>query len=296
MHTAKPNQLEMTFEHPTRSFEELRAELLRHGGRLVDLTLTRNRVSMVSVRFDSAGGAQVRLHASFLGAPDAVITALGRYLVKRSRHEWLAVKAYVAGMQADPNRCSTALRAADPDRCSTALRAADPDRCSTALRAADPDRCSTALRAADPNRCSTALRAADPRGQSLKTQGRIYDLAAMFEAVNRRYFNGTVLCSIGWGRRGKAKRGARSRMIRFGSYSRLENVIRINPVLDSESVPAEFVEYIMFHEMLHAVMPSVERGMKRLHHHRAYRLLERRFPDHARLQKMAVELVNRLRG
>lgn len=260
MHTAKPNQLEMTFEHPTRSFEELRAELLRHGGRLVDLTLTRNRVSMVSVRFDSAGGAQVRLHASFLGAPDAVITALGRYLVKRSRHEWLAVKAYVAGMQADPNRCSTALRVANPDR------------------------------------CSTALQAADPRGKPLRTQGRIYDLAAMFEAVNRRYFNGTVLCSIGWGRRGKAKRGARSRMIRFGSYSRLENVIRINPVLDSESVPAEFVEYIMFHEMLHAVMPSVERGMKRLHHHRAYRLLERRFPDHARLQKMAVELVNRLRG
>jgi predicted SprT family Zn-dependent metalloprotease len=199
-------------------------------------------------------------------------------------------------MQANPDRCSTALRAADPDRCSTALRAADPDGCSTALRAANPDRCSTALRAANPDRCSTALRAADPRGKPLKTQGRIYDLGTMFEAVNRRYFNNKVVCSIGWGRQGKAKRGARSRMIRFGSYSRLENVIRINPVLDTESVPAEFVEYIVFHEMLHAAMPSVENGMKRMHHHRAYRLLERRFPDHARLQKMAVDLVVHLRG
>lgn len=279
MHRDTPRQLEMVFERPERSPEELRAELLRHGGRLAELTLTRNRVSMVSVRFDAAGGARVRMHVVFLGAPEAVITALGRYLVKRSRHEWLVVKAYVAGMgrrgSADHGLRNAVLgRDGSPNR---------PEQAGGGGRLGEPSL---------PGGTYGGGRTVAP----LKAKGRVYDLGVIFESVNRRYFSGKVVCGIGWGRRGKAKRGARSRMIRFGSYNRMDNVIRVNPVLDDDGIEAGFVEYIVFHEMLHAAMPSVAHGVRSVHHHRAYRMLERRFPGHARMQKLAVELVGRLRG
>ena len=246
MSLGKAQQLEMAFERADRSMEELRDELLRHGGRVSEITLTRNRVSMVSVRFDATGVARVRMHVSFLGAPETVITALGRYLVKRSRHEWLVVRAYVAGKSSGDRTIDSGLLNAD---------------------------------------CK------------LQPQGRVYNLDVISGRMNQLYFNGKVVCGIGWGRMGTAKRGmARTRMIRFGSYSRVKNVIRVNPVLDDAEVPSEFVDYIVFHEMLHAAMPSVEHGVRRVHHHRAYRLMERRFPEHARMQKLAVELVGKLRG
>lgn len=249
MSRERQQQLEMMLERPERSPDELRAELLRHGGRVADLVLTRNRVSMVSVRFDAAGEARVRCNAMFLAAPEAVITALGRYLVKRSWHEWQVVKAYVMG-------------------------------------------------ATRGDGVSGAAGADERRGGSagLKARGRVYDLGAIYERMNQRYFNGKVACEIGWGRRGTPKCGARARMIRFGSYSRLENVIRVNPLLDDHEIEEAFVEYIVFHEMLHAVLPSVGKGARRVHHHRAYRLLERRYPGYARMNKLAGELAGKLGG
>jgi len=284
----------MTFERPERSMEELRAELLRYGGRLRELTLTRNRISMASVRFDAKGDARLRLHVAFLAAPDDVITALGRYLVKRSRHEWMVVKRYVEGMGIKDRRLATGDHGPHADLgCSSRC----PQRRSQEFAAGD----SGYYR---PNAGDTLTPTLSPQGRGervdgsllLNARGRVYDLGAIFDAVNQRYFNGKVVCEIGWGRRGTAKRGARSRMIRFGSYSRMENAIRVNPMLDNAGVAQEFVEYIVFHEMLHAALPSVESGGRRAHHHRAYRLLERRFPGHARMQKMAVELVGKLRG
>ena len=39
---------------------------------------------------------------------------------------------------------------------------------------------------------------------------------------------------------------------RLGSFHRDRNLIRINPVLDSKNVPRYFIEYVVYHEMLHA--------------------------------------------
>jgi len=52
------------------------------------------------------------------------------------------------------------------------------------------------------------------------------------------------------------------RAIRLGSYSSLERVIRIHPVLDRAWVPRYFVAYIVYHEMLHHMIPSA-RGTSR---------------------------------
>lgn len=240
-------QLEMRFERPERSVEELRAELFRHGGCPLKVAITRNRVSMASVRFDASGGARVRVHGMFLRAPDEVITALGRYLAKRSRREWNVVAAYVKRQAESSRRHASA--------------------------------------------CHGTGDGAGTLSVAPRSKGRVYDLGLILEDINRRFFDGKIRCGIGWGRRGTVRRRARMRMVRFGSYSPMENAIRINPMLDDERIEREFVEYIVFHEMLHAALPSVKGRGRDVHHHRAYRMLERRFPGHERMQKLASELV-----
>jgi len=93
------------------------------------------------------------------------------------------------------------------------------------------------------------LDARTPRAVSIKTRGRHCDLLEAFDALNRKYFSGAVTAAITWGKRSPC-RAVRKR--RLGSYQRDRNIIRINPVLDSRSVPRYFIEYVVYHEMLHA--------------------------------------------
>ena len=138
-----------------------------------------------------------------------------------------------------------------------------------------------------------AARPAAP-GQ-VRTHGRFHDLALIRDEVNRTYFQGRLDCRIGWGTLGHRRRRTRSRSIRYGSYVRAQDLVRINPLLDDPRVPADFVAYIVYHEMLHAVVPS-EQGARRRHHHAVYRHLERRFPDYQRMQRLSAELVQVLVG
>lgn len=130
-----------------------------------------------------------------------------------------------------------------------------------------------------------------PAPRQLLTRGHVFDLAAIRDRVNRDFFEGRLQCRIGWGTRGRRRRRAWSRTIRYGSYIKAQDLVRINPILDDPRVPSDFVTYIVFHEMLHSVVPS-EIGLRRRHHHAAYRHLERRFPDYERMQRLSSDLVN----
>ena len=112
-----------------------------------------------------------------------------------------------------------------------------------------------------------------PASHQLLTRGRVHDLAVIRDRVNHEFFQGRLTCRIGWGVRGRRRRRARTRSIRYGSYVKSQNLVRINPLLDDPRVPIDFVTYIVFHEMLHAVVPS-ESGVRRRHHHVVYRRLE----------------------
>ena len=79
--------------------------------------------------------------------------------------------------------------------------------------------------------------------------GRHHDLAAMFDALNRRYFGGRIGATITFGPAPRRRRPRKS--IKMGSYSAESRVIRIHPALDHPRVPRFFVEWIVFHEMLH---------------------------------------------
>ncbi|HRK33885.1 MAG TPA: hypothetical protein PLJ47_04750 [Candidatus Hydrogenedentes bacterium] len=119
----------------------------------------------------------------------------------------------------------------------------------------------------------------------LETTGLHHDLQAMFDAVNREQFDGTITAAITWGRSGFSTRRYQ-RTMRFGSYTVDLNLIRIHPALDQAFVPAYFVKFIVFHEMLHAHLgiEESETGRRKIHT-RAFLAQERAYPDYARATK-----------
>jgi hypothetical protein len=99
---------------------------------------------------------------------------------------------------------------------------------------------------------------------TLETAGEIWDLQEVYDTLNGRYFAGKIDARITWGTRGGRRR--RRTSIKMGSYSVEEKLIRIHPSLDRRFVPRYFLEWIVFHEMLHQVhdIPVVD-GRRQFH-------------------------------
>jgi hypothetical protein len=96
-------------------------------------------------------------------------------------------------------------------------------------------------------------------------RGKHHDLLALFNATNDRYFGGAINALITWGKRSTT--GATKRKtIKLGSYSGVDRLIRVHPALDKKWVPRYFVAYIVYHEMLHHVIPG-SRGLGRVNLH-----------------------------
>jgi hypothetical protein len=110
----------------------------------------------------------------------------------------------------------------------------------------------------------------------LNAVGRCINLQSIFDDMNREHFDGAIRAEIGWGRTpGRRRR----KSIRLGVYDHQLREIRIHPALDSPTVPRFFVEFIVFHEMLHQVFPSTAgTPQRRVHHPRAFREREKTFP------------------
>jgi len=122
-----------------------------------------------------------------------------------------------------------------------------------------------------------------PRPPRIVTRGAVYDLRAIFNDLNRRYFEGSCAARITWGNGTRSARG--QRQITFGTYDKTTNIIRIHPALDHRRVPDYFIRYITFHEMLHATTPApLSPNGRRLFHSRLFRQRERMFEDFERAQ------------
>jgi hypothetical protein len=113
--------------------------------------------------------------------------------------------------------------------------------------------------------------------------GRHHDLSAIFATLNRRYFGNRIDATITFGPAPRSRRPRKS--IKMGSYSAESRVIRIHPALDQPKVPRYFVEWIVFHEMLHHVYRA-RRGDdgRRCVHPPEFMEHERRFRDFHRAQ------------
>jgi hypothetical protein len=95
-----------------------------------------------------------------------------------------------------------------------------------------------------------------PRAIPLHAKGKHHDLLTIFNELNERYFEGGCHALITWGRRTRRTARKPRLAIKLGSYSSLERLIRIHPVLDRSWVPRYFVAYVVYHEMLHHMIPS----------------------------------------
>lgn len=115
------------------------------------------------------------------------------------------------------------------------------------------------------------------------TRGQHHDLSAIFDELNDRYFHGRIVgVRVTWGRRPPEQGRRRRRSIRLGTYVAEDQLIRIHPFLDQEWVPRFFVAYVLFHEMLHHVVPAPVRNGRQCFHSPEFRSLERAYPDYER--------------
>jgi hypothetical protein len=127
------------------------------------------------------------------------------------------------------------------------------------------------------------IRPTSRRTRGLSTQGRKHDLQAIFGRLNDTYFQGMVDASVSWGRRTRAQtERAQRTSIKLGTYCADRKLIRIHPTLDRSWVPRYFVEYVLFHEMLHHMMPMPVRAGRRELHPPQFREREQRFRHYVR--------------
>ena len=111
------------------------------------------------------------------------------------------------------------------------------------------------------------------RGRKLlrPARGHFYDLDAVFEELNTRFFYGLMARPrMSWSQ-------SKTRRI-LGHYDPAHNAIIISRVFDHPAVPRYVVEYIVYHEMLHLKHPVKLRGSRRCVHSAEFQEEEKRFP------------------
>jgi len=113
----------------------------------------------------------------------------------------------------------------------------------------------------------------------LRTRGRHHDLSVIYQRLNREYFGGAHDARISWG---ILRRPASRRSIKVGSFSVEDRLIRIHPLLDHERVPGYFLDWIVFHEMLHGKYAIHTVEGRRCFHPPEFAREERAFPGYAR--------------
>lgn len=106
--------------------------------------------------------------------------------------------------------------------------------------------------------------------QITSAQGNFYDLEKLFHCLNQKYFNNLLpQPTLSWSRRHTRRT--------LGHHDRIHNAIIISRSLDSRSVPPFFIEYILYHEMLHVKHKSKIVSGRCYHHTREFFADEKRF-------------------
>ncbi|MBI5272387.1 MAG: hypothetical protein HY861_00190 [Chlamydiia bacterium] len=130
------------------------------------------------------------------------------------------------------------------------------------------------------------------RPDCLESKGRHYDLHEIACQVQTRYTLLLPALSIGWSAQ---VRVGKLRSITFGTYDAHRNQVRIHPWLDDARVPRYFLEFLVYHEMLHAVCPSYLDARGRVCCHTPeFRRLERQFLEYKAAKEWEKKSLNYL--
>lgn len=112
------------------------------------------------------------------------------------------------------------------------------------------------------------------RGRKLlrSPRGHFYDLDAIFEDLNTRFFHGLMARPrMSWSQ-------TKTRRI-LGHYDPAHNAIIISRIFDHPGIPRYVLEYIVYHEMLHLKHPVKLRGSRRCVHSPEFQAEEKLFPQ-----------------
>lgn len=116
-------------------------------------------------------------------------------------------------------------------------------------------------------------------------KGRYKDLEKSFERVNNQYFNGSMEKPVlTW----SVKRSKRT----FGRYDVERDIVYISQVLDSPEIPEEFLDFIMYHELLHKKYGITIRKGKRRMHTPEFKREEKKFRNYEKM-KLLMEKIAR---
>jgi len=109
------------------------------------------------------------------------------------------------------------------------------------------------------------------RSRQVDPAGRHADLRSVLDDLLGTYWpEADRDLSIGWTVR---------RAVRKLAYCRPESgQIWVSRALDHPAVPRYYLDFLVYHELLHMIVPPVRRGGCCQYHHRQFRELERRFP------------------
>lgn len=126
---------------------------------------------------------------------------------------------------------------------------------------------------------------------NLTTEGEAHDLSKILEDVRGSVGEHDVDdVAITWGRRGRGRRS-----IRFGSFDFDRRLIRIHPALDADWVPRFFVEFVVYHELMHAICPpDVSQTGRRIIHTAEFREREAAFPRYDEAMRWEAANLRRL--
>jgi len=110
------------------------------------------------------------------------------------------------------------------------------------------------------------------RKRMASARGRHYDLEAIFEDLNVRFFGAMMARpNMSW-----SQVHARNLL---GHYDPAHNAIIVSRIFDHPQVPRYAVEYIVYHEMLHLRHPVKLNGSRRCVHSAEFRAEEKLFPQ-----------------
>ncbi|MBX2799045.1 MAG: hypothetical protein KTR31_15320 [Myxococcales bacterium] len=127
-----------------------------------------------------------------------------------------------------------------------------------------------------------------PSAATLRAAGEVHDLGALLQQERALYARlaqqPAPSLAVTWGRWPTV---APRRGLQLGSCEVNTGLVRIHPVLDHVDVPAWFVGFVLYHELLHVVHQPVRsrKGSRRAVHTAAFRAAESRHPQAARAQQ-----------
>ena len=118
------------------------------------------------------------------------------------------------------------------------------------------------------------------------------DLLVIFDNLNREYFGGLVYGGIGW----RFFRIGKEGDITLATRELTERFIRVNTILEDRRIPAWFLKFVVYHEMIHLHLgpQQFDRAGYSYPHNSRFKLMEQRHADYERAVNFEIEKIPRI--